>query len=274
MSQIIIHNIWKFSGNYPKILSILKENEKCRRSKLYSHLNCTGEVTINNYTRLILMMPQFKSFFKSNLSLMKKSSAGLFLLLFAFNLFAQSDTNLKSNKWEFGFDAGVNYLIAITDDSFNQYHFMQKNGEAVHVGIVSNYNATDHISISPKVELSFHETSIEFNDATTYSYQIMPISIDLMMHFDFNFKTGQVAPFIYAGPNLKIALTPVPSTPTQFRTGNDLALDFGAGLKLEKFGVSFVPNFRYSMGLLNVNEYPAVESLKLRYVYFGVNFMI
>ena len=205
---------------------------------------------------------------------MKLFIISFFVFLFSISLHAQDVNTSPSSKWKFGFDAGINYVLAITDDSFNQHQFVQRNGEAVHVGIVSKYAATDHISISPKVELSFHETTIEFFEGANYNYQIMPISMDLMVHFDYYFKTGSVSPFIYVGPNLKISLTPEPKNPTQFKTGNDFAIDLGIGMSLEKFGVSIVPNFRYSIGLLNVNEYPAVANINLRYIYFGINFMI
>lgn len=206
---------------------------------------------------------------------MKKLCSFFFLVNSLNFTFAQTIQQVEIaplKRFHVGFNLGVNYSNLLVTAKPDYAEISNKIG--ARVGILADYRFNKILSISPKAELAFHDNKIRFapSEANSYTYQVMPISLEFMNHFVFSDYKKKVNPYFYFGPNVKIPLEKRTNDPSQFRTNTDFAIDFGIGLNKPFNGFRFAPELRYSMGLLNVNGSPLVKSVKFHTVSLIFNF--
>jgi hypothetical protein len=195
------------------------------------------------------------------------------LIFCSLSLKAQSESNLEESKFRFGFNLGANYsMIKPVNTPTANYEI--SNGIGFNLGVVMDYSVTDNFIISPKTELAFHNGSMEFrnNNGSKYTYEVLPISLNIMTHFKYKITGKKHIPYIFVGPNLKIPLSRNPTINTAYKTSYDIALDFGIGIENKVKNFIFAPELRYSYGLLNINGNPSLKGLKFHSISLVLNF--
>lgn len=96
--------------------------------------------------------------------------------------------------------------------------------------------------------------------------------MNLITHFAYKIGKGKVVPYFFAGPNLKIPISKRPYSASEYYTNSDFAIDVGIGLENIAKYFSFAPELKYSMGLLNINQNPALQNLNFHYISLLLNF--
>jgi hypothetical protein len=194
------------------------------------------------------------------------------LLVNSFLTFSQEEKILPQKKLRVGFNLGVNYSNILDNEGLITKASISNN-VGFRLGVLADYRIADFFFISPKAELSFNKSSVNFNDASIENYDVMPVSLDFMTHFQFKLNKKKLSPYIFVGPNIKVPLNGNQSNTTEFATSNDFAIDFGIGLDKKTTFFSFAPELRYSYGLLNVNRHPSIQSLNFHTVSLVLNFI-
>ncbi|HET8964433.1 MAG TPA: hypothetical protein VFM99_11065, partial [Chitinophagales bacterium] len=114
---------------------------------------------------------------------MKNTVLLISILFYSILSFSQTYEGMCESKIKFGFNLGANYtdLKSIeplpTDASIT-------NGGGFNLGVLMDYSITPDFIFSPKLELAFYNSSVDFvnNDNSIYSYEIFPISLNIMAH--------------------------------------------------------------------------------------------
>lgn len=179
-----------------------------------------------------------------------------------FSAFSQTESTTNEKRLKYGFNLGGNYSNLIHRGTFPENASLS-NDIGGRIGVLADYRMSKGFSISPKAELSNNNSKVNFShsDGSTTSYKIMPISLEFMAHFVFKKNYTKASPYVYFGPNVKIPLRKKTDDAFSYYTNTDFAIDFGIGVNKTFTYFNFSPEFRYSFGLLNVNQSPAIQSL-------------
>lgn len=206
---------------------------------------------------------------------MKKVSVAIFVLLLSKSALSQTMENAQVTplkRLHVGFNLGVNYSNLLVTDKPAYAEISNKIGGRL--GILADFRLNKIISWSPKAELAFHDNKIRFQptEDISYTYKVMPMSLEIMNHFVFKDAKRKVSPYFYFGPNVRIPLQKRITDTSQFRTNPDFAIDFGIGLEKPFNSFRIAPELRYSMGLRNVNGSAMIKSVKFHTVSLIFNF--
>lgn len=182
---------------------------------------------------------------------MKKIS--LFLLLLCISLVVFSQEKQSAKKIAFGFGLGTNYsMLHPMIQEFPAYK-EGKTGVGFEAGLVMDYNFCKWFTLSPKAELAFHQAEVVDTEKSS-SYSVLPATVDIMCHLNFNLTQGINSWYLLAGPGYRIPLQGEKFiAANKIKNNPDVFLDFGLGLKHKYNLFSFSPELRYSLGLANVN---------------------
>lgn len=188
--------------------------------------------------------------------------------------FSQAEDHMNESRIKFGFNLGANYSNLMAEKGLPSDAFIT-NGSGFRLGLIADYQILDFLFVSPKTEMSFNNGEVNFvnPDGSLSVYSIMPISLDFMVHFIFKKKTGNLRPYLYFGPDFKIPVKKKSSNPLTYSSNSDLAIDFGIGLDKAFTEFHFAPEIRYSFGLFDVNQNPAIPSLTFHNVSVILNFI-
>lgn len=187
--------------------------------------------------------------------------------------FSQSESTPENSKFRFGFNIGANYSnLQVQASDPEKYEIT--NGIGGSLGILMEYSITKNFAISPKAELVFNNAELDliYPNVINYTYEISPISANLMAHFQYKFGEGNVFPYIFSGPNFKIPISRKPEISTDFYTRPDFAIDFGVGIENKNKYFIFSPELRYSWGLINANQNPTIRVLYFHSITLVLNF--
>ena len=190
------------------------------------------------------------------------------------SLFSQSENTFNEKQIKYGFNLGINHSNLLDNEMLSSNASLSNN-LGFRLGILSDYKISKFLSISPKAEMSFNNSEVNFNnlDGSQTEYEIMPISFDLMAHFIFKKNNEKLSPYFFFGPNVKIPVSKKNDNTTAYSTNSDFAIDFGIGIDKPFTYFNFSPELRYSFGLLNVNQHPSIQSLKFHNISFVFNFL-
>lgn len=204
---------------------------------------------------------------------MKKVVLSVVLSIYSIVGFSQSENNDVDSKIRFGFNLGGNYSILQSKESLPSGTEIY-NGVGFKIGLFMDYSLSKNLLLSPKTELSFNNSGVETvnNDNSIPTYQVFPISLDIMTHFVYKIGDGKVTPYLLAGPNFRLPLKNKSKSSTEFKNKPDFAIDFGIGLENSLKYFIFAPEIRYSLGLLNVNENPTFQTLNYHNISLIFNF--
>lgn len=194
-------------------------------------------------------------------------------LFCSFTVFSQSDNTINEKRLKCGFNLGLNHTN-ILDKGMLPNNASLSNDLGIRLGLLADFKVSNFLSISPKAEMSFNKGRINFTniDGSQTRYEIMPISIDFMAHFIFKKQNEKMSPFIFFGPNVKVPISKKTDNSTVYSTNSDFAIDFGVGLDNSFTYFNFSPELRYSFGLLNVNQHPAIQTLNFHSISLVFNF--
>lgn len=203
---------------------------------------------------------------------MKKVVFVLGLLASSFTLFSQSEVSVAEKRMKYGFNLGLNYSNLLAKEMLPGNASLS-NDLGFRLGVLADYQISNFLSISPKAEISFNNSSVKFTniDGTTTEYEVMPISLDFMAHLVFKKNYEKLSPYFFFGPNIKIPVSNKVDDPTTFSTNSDFAIDFGIGLDKSFANFDFSPELRYSFGLLNVNQHPFIRALNFHAISLVLN---
>lgn len=204
---------------------------------------------------------------------MKKFLLTVTLAFCVFLVFAQTENENTDSKLRFGFNLGTNYSFLQSKESLPS-NAQVYTGIGVKLGVIMDYSISKKFSFSPKTELTFNNSGVETtnNDNSISTYRVFPISIDFMTHFVYKMGDGNTFPYLLLGPNFRLPLENNSKSSSEFKNKADLAIDFGIGLENRFKHFIFAPEIRYSLGLLDVNENPAFQTLKYHNLSLVLNF--
>lgn len=204
---------------------------------------------------------------------MKKVVLSIVLSIYSIVGFSQSENNDVDSKIRFGFNLGGNYSILLSKESLPSGTEIY-NGVGLKIGLFMDYSLSKNLLFSPKTELSFNYSGIEKinNDNSITSYQVYPVSLDVMTHFVYKIGDGKVTPYILAGPNFKLPLIDKSESSTELKSKPNFAIDFGVGLENRIKYFIFAPEIRYSLGLLNINKNSTFKTLNYHNISLTFNF--
>ena len=102
------------------------------------------------------------------------------MLLFSHLLFSQSTDEKDVQKFNFGFNIGVNYSnlqskeLLLSNTSIT-------NGFGYSIGLFMDYAISDKFIISPKTEIAFYNSSVEVADkwVSSYIYDVFPVCVNI-----------------------------------------------------------------------------------------------
>lgn len=205
---------------------------------------------------------------------MKKVTFIICLFVCSFAVLSQSEITDNEKRLKYGFNLGINYSNLLDNDMLTNNASLSNN-LGFRLGILADYKISKSLSISPKVEMSFNNSKINFTniDGSQEDYKVMPISIDFMAHFIFKKNNAKLSPYFFFGPNIKIPVSKRTDNTTTYSTNSDFAIDFGIGIEKPFTHFNFSPELRYSFGLLNVNQHPSLQSLNFHNISLVFNFL-
>ena len=199
---------------------------------------------------------------------MKTINVCALFFLISTTIIAQ-EKGMNEKKTTYGFGFGLNYseifMNEIPQDLRVQY------GTAFHVGIHVNHSLNEKWSVSPKIELAKNRNTFSyFKKVNVWNqehwvlnkYHIMPMALYVMTHLRFQPKSGDNQLYFLVGPNVKIPIILKGNQNSQSSVV-DLAVDFGVGFDKRFNGINFLPELRYSLGLMDVNNNPKYGSVYL-----------
>jgi hypothetical protein len=204
---------------------------------------------------------------------MKNVVLTVVLSVCSFVCFSQTKINDADPKLRFGFNIGTNYSNLQSKEILqNNAHI--NNGMGFRTGILMEYEFAKRFMFSPEVDISFYNCNVDFTNLnnTKSIYKIYPTALEVMTHFVYKIGNGKTRPYLLVGPNVKIPLNKIDKSEYDFITKPDCAIDFGIGLDNTTKYFIFAPEIRYSMGLLNINGCPALQSLNLHSISLVLNF--
>lgn len=193
--------------------------------------------------------------------------------LFAGSVYGQEPEAPTEKRFKMGFGAGLNYSMA--NYSAESLSGSAANGLGVRVGVLGEYRLAPMWYVSPRAELSFHNTEIGFGSPEDGGgkYEVMPVSTDIATYVIFKSRPEHSSrPYALLGPSIQIPLPDRNAPSDFFATGPNLSLDLGIGCDVSTKHFDFAPELRYSFGLLDVNQNPAFQSVYFHNISFVINF--
>lgn len=190
---------------------------------------------------------------------MKNGIVFIAVLLWSAIGFSQSEKSDDFKRIKFGFNLGAQYSHLQSKEALPE-NAKIVNGVGFRLGLLMDYAITKAFIVSPKTEFAFNQSKVEFvnPDKTVNTYKVFPMSLEFMIHFMYKFGDGKLRPYILVGPNFKLPIEKKATKDTDFNTHSDFAIDFGIGLENAFKYYVYAPEIRYSFGLLNVNQNPAL----------------
>lgn len=192
------------------------------------------------------------------------------LAIFSFSLSAQTN-----NDHQFGFNIGINYSNAFVSGT-NLGNV--DNGVGFRVGVLMHEALSPQLSIVPKIELSFNNCSFSYatllEESTHYIYAS---NLDIPLHIHYCLNKKGTAPYLIIGPNLRLPLADQEGkafliSPKNCKDRPDAAIDLGFGFAKAHAYFNLAPEFRYSIGLLNVSNRPGVDKVYFHNLSVILNF--
>jgi hypothetical protein len=176
-------------------------------------------------------------------------------LLWSFTgLFAQTiPSDIKEKKWNFGIYTGLNYQNLIAKNGPN-FGYSTETGLGLHFGMLSEYKASQTVSILPRFGFSFHSSKLSYGSEIEYT---MPVNLDISTYVSFALSKNKNNQYLFLGPSYSLPI----NSRSSIDIKNYLSLDVGFGLNQIFNKFIFSPEFRYSRALANVSDSALVNHM-------------
>jgi hypothetical protein len=185
--------------------------------------------------------------------------------------FAQSVDQGVDKKVRFGFNIGTTYANPAVEPL--PANTALTNSLGFKSGLLMEYDLTDNLILSPKVELGLYNSSVTFTTIDTIiAYRLFPVSLELMAHAVYKIGKGRARPYLLIGPNVKLPLNNIDVIGDGYNTKTDVALDLGVGWDFGTRYFTVAPEIRYSLGLRDINESPQLQSIRFHTLSLLLNF--
>ncbi len=169
-------------------------------------------------------------------------------------LFAQITTSdISEKKWLFGIYTGFNYQNLIAKNGPN-FGYATESGLGLHFGMLSEFKASQTVSILPRVGFSFNGAKLGYGSEIEYS---MPINLDISTYVSFALSKSKTNPYLFLGPSYSLPI----KTKSSINLKNYLSMDVGIGFNQIFNKFIFSPELRYSRALANVSDSALVDHL-------------
>lgn len=197
----------------------------------------------------------------------------ILILLSSFIAVSQTDNKIDDSKFKFGFNFGLSHANLVSKETLPEDSEIF-NSIGGGLGILMDYSISDKFILSPKLGLEFNNSKVKFDyiDNPEYTYQVFPVTFNIMTHFAYKIGNGRFKPYIFTGPNLKLPISKKPNSTSKFYTGADFAVDIGIGIENKIKNIFFSPEIKYSYGLLNINMNPVLQNLHFHNISLLFNF--
>lgn len=176
-------------------------------------------------------------------------------------------------KIRFGFLLGGNYSNVVYKELPTNAQI--RNNVGTMIGIISDIPINTTLSFAPKAEITFNGGQIIVDQApdNEFTQEVMPISADISAHVKIQKYHKRWSPYFFAGPSFRFAINKNTDDTNIFPSRNDLAMDLGVGLNrtLSKFDIA--PALRYSYGIFNVNQNPALGNIQFHRLALTLSFL-
>ena len=196
------------------------------------------------------------------------------LLLTHSTFLAQSEepkTFLSNAKY--GFSIGVNQSLLTSNDLPDNVSL--NNDLGIRLGLRGEFQLKGRFQFAPKIEISFNGSEAKHmqSDGSELVYAIAPVTLEFKPHFVCKLNEAKVTPYILLGPSLNIPLSPAQSGQLYIPTDTDVAIDVGIGFDRFLSHFNFVPELRYSYGLLDINQQAGFYPLYFHSVTLSLGFI-
>ena len=152
-----------------------------------------------------------------------------FVLAFlSYSVIVFSQTEISEKKSKYGIYLGLNYSNLMYGD-LKPIESAISNGLGFNLGILADYRITNWLSFSPKAELAFNSSSVDYSSDKIYD--VMPVNVGLMGHFVVKKRNDKLNPYFFFGPQFRLAIPNKTEISSEFATNNDLAIDLGIGVE-------------------------------------------
>ncbi len=205
---------------------------------------------------------------------MKKVSLLVISVIISSIAFSQTcNFSGEDKKVHFGFNLGINYSNIQAKSGLPENATIT-NGEGLSFGSLVDISISQNMLVSTKVEIASSKGHINFQKrgAENSTYDIFPVSLGLMTHLAYRLGNSKNAPYIFSGPSFRKYAQKAPSSTSTFINNSNIAIDFGIGLENKNKFFKLAPEIRYSYGLLNINENPALKDLHFNSISLVLNF--
>jgi hypothetical protein len=184
--------------------------------------------------------------------------------------FSQSEEIQKDKKTQFGFNLG-GFQTFFKPEKDKDLDI--KNSPGFRLGIVMNHKIGKSFSISPKAELGFSSSNINFTQkaGNTLSKPIYNTHLEFMSHFIWENTNSKANLYALIGPSIRIPL--VKKDEVRITNNYDVGIDIGIGFnkKLPFFNV--MPELRFSNGLTNIFESNTLPKTRFTSISLVLNFL-
>lgn len=200
---------------------------------------------------------------------MKKNVLITTMLMLLSKCFCQAQDSTSKIKW--GFNVGLNYSNIQLKNVDPQIQSSDALG--FRMGVLIDWKLTNHLSFSPKSELSFNGSKLMSanNSDSKIIHEVYPVVIEFASHFTYKLTSSQTAPYLLFGPSYKVPITS--NKTVQYATKrSDVAFDFGIGIDRKLSTFMFSPELRYSFGLNNLLDKSSVGQLYFHTIMLVLNF--
>ncbi|WP_165851307.1 outer membrane beta-barrel protein [Brumimicrobium aurantiacum] len=194
------------------------------------------------------------------------------LLFISYSSYSQRDLVEQEKRLKFGFNLGVNQSNVFTKHDLNEEVSLENN-IGFRLGVLADYKINKFMSISPKAELSFNNSYVNFENTDNSRYEVLPLSLEFMPHFVFTKEGQHLNPYLLIGPNFRLPLNNNSSDPSVYSSSYDIAIDVGIGLEKPLNYFNLGAELRYSYGLMNVNQNPMIQSIYFHNVALVLSFL-
>lgn len=181
------------------------------------------------------------------------------LMLVAVTFFSLSASGQSADvvkKNQFGFSFGVlhsNFQHSNTIEALGAGDRMNKMG--YRLGLTMDRAINSQFTLAPKIDLVLNRGYLNtMVNGEFKPYTPVGTTIDLMLHGTLNTSCANDRLYVLFGPNFRYALEPTQFATVENKVPNDLAFDFGLGMRNKLKSFTFAPELRYSIGTTNLSR--------------------
>lgn len=163
----------------------------------------------------------------------------------------QSEEILKERKTQFGFNLG-GFQTLIGPDESTDNNVKINNSSGFRLGVMMNHKLGKKLSISPKAELGFSRSDINYVEepGVSVSKPLYNTHLEFMTHFIWSRTDLKTNPYVLIGPSIRVPL--IKKDEVSLTNNYDAGIDIGIGINKALPYFNVMPELRLSNGFTNI----------------------